>query len=214
MLCIPIFIHLIQLLHHTGVLGLVTGDLSTQIVAADFSFNGGKDPSPRDTKTIVYDCFKYYGIPLEGGRYGLHIVPGAPQLLDTMTTKLRTSLEDCESPTVIQDILLDVVKARHNVVATTENDYTHALHGMFMIVINWVMTTPPFRALILEYLGNLPDRPAESGIPALGAQRSANSVDGRYFLPDWIISFPATSTVLQPYAILSTVEFKVRRRLE
>jgi hypothetical protein len=199
MLFIVLFVQL------TTMLGIVRADIWSQIQQADFSFIKPKDGGARETKKMVIEYTKAFGVALNHGQYGLLITPGKPDMLSAMTTILQEHLQYYSPSPLVQTILQDLEGARHGVVATTENDYTHSLHGMFMLAINSMISSPLFETLIEDYKEAVM---ISEGVPVLGAQRSARSVT-HYFFPDWLVSFPARSTVLESPEILSTVESKV-----
>jgi hypothetical protein len=190
---------------------------------ADFSFSQLRDGGDRETKEIVPTHFKCLGLPLGPDKYGLLIRPAETNLLDTIDSPLETKLSgDTVELPLVRFILTDE-ESRHQVVATTENDYTHALHGMFMVVVNKLMKkSATFKTLVWTYYRTILEPKKKSSNepvigPTLAAQRSVQSPNG-YFMPDWLVAYPRQKTTSRdrrlahpPAEVLSTVEFKVRK---
>jgi hypothetical protein len=180
-------------------------DIWDQITGAGFSFAQADDPGPRETKRIVYDYIKLSGVPLDGSKFGLFLTAGQSQMLDAASENLQAHLEGYTPPAWMGSVLTDNF-ARKDITATTENDYTHALHGMFMLVINTILADP-----FVEDIDRYRVQLDVEGKPLLGAQRSVRSALRGHFFPDWLVSFPATEgrKVLEAKQVLSVVEFKV-----
>jgi hypothetical protein len=153
-------------------------DIWKQIEDADFTFVPTSGGGGRETKTIVFNYVSAFGVPLPGKQAGLFIGPGKDGLLDAMIPPLKRGLQHYTPTPLIETVLTDARNARKDVIATTENDYTHALHGMFMLVINTMLQAEPFATLSRKYKKQFH---LTQLTPSWGAQRSVQSF-GKSFL--------------------------------
>jgi hypothetical protein len=200
-----------QLLTVFHIIARADAALWELLEGADFSFSQLRDGGDRETKPVVLRNLESFGVPLgPADQFGLLIDIAPRTALDPIAKRLQTAIsQDTAELTLVRSILTDT-DSRHHVIATTENDYTHALHGMFMVgVNNLIAKSETFENLVEEYgtaLGY-----TATVRPALAAQRSVQTPYG-WFFPDWLVAYPRlreTHAAQNPREVLSTVEFKV-----